>query len=151
MSIDNLIPQSSAQWLATVLAAILAAMAGWFARRKREPVELDKLRAETRQIHITAENAQVGVGLETYRELQSVIQRAEQRREEWLLKEEQMRNQIGFWRNKSEELDGELVDSRDANAQLQIRYKLKHNQLDKAMALLKYHNISYDELDEPKE
>lgn len=145
------IPHSLAQWFGFVLATCLAALGGWFARRKREPVELDKLRAETKSIHVTAENAQVGVGLETLREIQSVIQKAEQRREEWNRHEEELRTQIRFWRNKAEELDGELIDSRDANALLQARLRNKTDSLDKAMGLLQVHRIPYGEFDQPKE
>lgn len=149
------IPHSLLQVLWLLLASSLgwtgAELRSWLARRKREPVELDKVRAETRQIHITAENAQVGTGLEVWREMQALIQKAEQRREEWLLKEEQMRNQILFWRNKAEELDGELVDSRQANGQYQTRTKLQEYQIKRMKSLLDYHNISYAELDRPKE
>lgn len=144
------IPHTLAQWFGLVLATLLAAFGGWFARRKREPHEIDKLRAETKSIHITAENAQVGVGLEALREMQTLIEKAESRREEWHLKEEQMRSQIIFWRNKAEELDGELIDSRQANGLLQARLKNKADSLDRAMGLLKAHRISYSEVDKPK-
>lgn len=97
-----------------------------------------------------ADISPVGITLETLREIQLVIQKAEDRREEWLLREEQMRTQIVFWRNKAEELDGQLIDSRDANGLLQSRYNNKKDSLDKAMGLLKIHKISYGELDEPK-
>lgn len=113
------IPHSLLQVLWLVLASSLGWLGGWVTRRKREPVELEKLRAETRTIHITAENSQVGVGLETLREIQSVIEKAERRREEWQAREDELRSQIRFWRCKAEELDGQLIDSRDANVVLQ--------------------------------
>lgn len=120
-------------------------------KRRREPVELDKVRAETRSIHVTAETAQMGFGLETLREIQSVIQKAEQRREEWHQREEQMRTQIVFWRNKAEELDGELIDERYEHAQTQTRLKMKTDDLEKAMGIIKGHHLSFSELDHPKE
>lgn len=121
----------------------------WY-KRKREPAEVAKVQAETHSLKIAAEISPVGITLETLREIQLVIQKAEDRREEWLLREEQMRTQIVFWRNKAEELDGQLIDSRDANILLEARYKNKKDSLDKAMGLLNFHHISYGELDQPK-
>lgn len=135
----------------TAILAVVTTLTTIRFRHKREPHEIDKLRAETKSIHITAENAQVGVGLEVLREMQIVAQKAEQRREEWLLREDQMRNQIIFWRNKAEELDGQLIDSRDANGLLQTRLKMKQDDLDKAMGILKAKHISFSELDQPKD
>lgn len=148
------IPHSLAQLLWLVLASILgwtgAELRSWLARRKREPLELAKISAETRQIHITADNAQASIGLETLREVQSVIEKAEVRREAWLLKEEQLRGQIFHWKCKAEDLDGELQDSRNANAQYEIRARLHEHQIKRLKSLLDYHNISYAELDQPK-
>lgn len=128
----------------TTLAAL------WF-KRKREPAEVRKIDAETRNIHTTSDVSFGGLTLETFREIQAVIRKAEQRREEWLLREEQMRTQIIFWRNKAEELDGQLIDSREANGQLQTRLKMKKDDLDKAMGLLKIKHISFSETDQPKQ
>jgi hypothetical protein len=121
----------------------------WY-KRKREPVEIARVEAETNNLKVTAEISPVGITLETLREIQSVIEKAEVRREAWLLKEEQLRNQIGFWRNKAEELDGELIDSRDANGLLDTRLRHHEKQEKKLKALLDYHAISYAELDHPK-
>lgn len=145
------IPHTLAQWFGFALATILAAVGGWFARRNREPVELDKLKAETRSIHVSSEVASVGVSLETLREIQSVIQKAEDRRAEWHAKEEQMRGQIIHWRCKAEELDGTVIDLREQNAQHETRARLHEHQIKKLKALLSYHNISYSELDHPKQ
>jgi len=49
------IPHTLAQWFGLALATFIAAAGGWFARRKREPVELRKLEAETRQINVTTD------------------------------------------------------------------------------------------------
>lgn len=150
MQPDTLIPREHTTLLYVVLASILGWIGGWLTRRKREPVELDKVRAETKSIHVTAENQQLSVGLETFRELTALHKKAEQRREEWNREREQMRNQIRFWRNKAEEFDGELIDSRNANVQLNARLKLKQAGLDKAAAIIHYHSIPFSEADLPE-
>lgn len=139
--------------LSNALTAILT-FAGtltalWY-KRKREPVEIAKVEAETRSIHVSTEISPVGITLETLREIQTVIQKAEQRREEWLTKEDQMRTQIIHWKNKAEELDGQLIDSREASQLIHIRLKHHEKQEKKLKALLDYHGISYAELDQPR-
>lgn len=129
--------------VATTLGAL------WF-KRKREPAEVRRIDAETQSIHVSTEISPVGITLETLREIQSVIDKAEVRREAWLLKEEQLRNQILFWRNKAEELDGQLIDSREANGLLNVRLNHHEKQEKKLKSLLDYHAISYAELDLPK-
>lgn len=133
-----------------IIASFLGWVGGWFTRRNREPVELDKVRAETKQIHTTAEISPVGITLETLREIQAVIQKAEDRRAEWHAKEEQMRGQILHWKCKAEDLDGQLQDSREANGQYETRSKLHEYQIKRLKALLDYHHISYAELDQSK-
>lgn len=141
------IPHSLSQVLWLLLASSLgwggAELRSWLGRRKREPVELAKITAETRQIVVNTDVTLIQAAT-------TAIEKAEQRHTEWTLREEQMRTQVLFWRNKAEELDGELIDSRDANGLMRIQHNLQQHQLDKAMALLKYHHISYAELDEPK-
>lgn len=148
------IPHNLVQVLWLVLASSLgwtgAEVRSWLARRKREPVELDKMRAETRQIHTSADIAPLGITLETFREIQSVIQKAEDRRAEWHAKEEQMRGQVVHWRCKAEELDGQCIELREQNAQHETRARLHEHQIKKLKALLSYHGISYAELDQPK-
>lgn len=139
---------SNALTATLTFAATLAAL--WY-KRKREPVEIAKVEAETYGLKMAAEISPVGITLETLREIQVVIQKAEDRREEWLTKEEQLKTQIGFWRNKAEELDGELIDSREANGLLDTRLRHHEKQEKKLKALLDYHNISYAELDHPKD
>lgn len=150
MQESPVIPHTLAQVLWLVLASFLGWTGGWLARRKREPHEIEKLRAETRQIHITADNTQTSVGLETLREIQIVIEKAEQRREEWNQREEELRTQIRFWRNKAEELDGRLIDSCDSNVQLNARMKVKQDSLEKAAAIIHYHALSFSECDMPE-
>lgn len=135
----------------TAILAVVTTLTTIRFKQKREPHEIDKLRAETKSIHITAENAQVGVGLEVLREMQNVAQKAEHRREEWLRKEDQMRGQIVFWRNKAEEFDGQIIDLRHEIAQLETRYNMKKGDLEKALGLLHIKHLSFSEADHLKE
>jgi len=144
MQFDSLIPRDPTTLLYVVVASILAWLGGWFTRRNREPIELDKVKAETKSIHITAENSQVSTGLETLREIQTVIQKAEQRREEWNQREEELRTQIRFWRNKAEELDGELADSREVNGLLKSEMANYENQIRTMQATLTIKHKNYD-------
>lgn len=126
----------------TAILAVFTTLKTIQFKQKREPAEVRKIDAETTNIYH-------GITLETHREIQAVIEKAEVRREAWLLKEEQLRTQILFWRNKAEELDGELIDSRQANELLNIRLKHHEGQEKKLKSLLDYHTISYSELDKP--
>lgn len=134
----------------TAILAVITTLKTIQFKQKREPAEVRKIDAEARSIHISSEVAQHGLALETWREIQVVIDKAEARREAWLLKEEQLRNQIVFWRNKAEELDGELIDSRDANVQLKARLTVKQDGLEKSAALLHYHSIAFSNADLPE-
>lgn len=144
-------PHTLAQWIYVALAGVIVYGGGlitaWF-RRKREPAEVAKINAETRSVQIATEISPVGITLETLREIQSVIEKAEVRREAWLLKEEQLRGQIMFWRNKAEELDGDVIGLQEQNDQHETRAKLHEHQIRKLKALLDYHSISYAELDQ---
>lgn len=138
--------------LTAILTVVGTLTALWF-KRKREPAEIRRIDAEANSIKVTTEISPVGITLETLREIQSVIQKAEQRREDWLLKEEQMRTQIVFWRNKAEELDGQLADSRSANEPLITQAKLNNYQLKKQMAFIESKDLKdeYIALDKPKD
>jgi hypothetical protein len=131
----------------TAILAVVTTLTTLRFKQKREPVELRKMDAETHGLKVAADISPVGITLETLREIQSVIDKAEVRREAWLLKEEQLRTQIAFWRNKAEELDGELIDSREANGLLNIRLIHHENQEKKLKALLDLKGISYSEAD----
>ena len=144
------IPRDLTALLYLAVATSLGWLGGWITRRRREPVELRKIDAETRQIQTASDISPVGITLETLREIQVVIQKAEQRREEWNAREEQMRGQIIHWRCKAEELDGELADSRQANGLMDTRLKLHEHQVRRLKAILDFHSISYSELDQPK-
>lgn len=138
------IPHTLAQWFGLALATILGMLSGWLARRKREPHEIEKLRAETKSIHVTAETAEINLGRELMREMQAVVDKAETRREQWHLKEEQMRNQIVFWRNKSEEFDGKLADAQEIIWKMQSELENYENQLKRMSATLTIEDKNYD-------
>lgn len=148
--IDALIPRDLTTFLYMLVATSLGWLGGWLKGRKKDHAEVRKIDAETRQLHTTAEISPVGITLETLREIQAVIQKAETRREEWHQREEQMRGQIVHWRCKAEELDGELADSRQANGLMDTRLKLQEHQIKKLKALMDFHGLSYSELDQPK-
>jgi len=134
----------------TAILAVVTTLTTIRFKQRREPAEVGKINAETQGLKVAAEISPVGITLETLREIQVVIQKAEDRREEWVKREEQMRTQILFWRNKAEEIDGELADSRQARELLEIRLKHHEAQEKKLKSLLDYHAISYAELDQPK-
>ena len=131
----------------TAILTVVTTLTTLRLKQKREPAEVGKINAETHGLRVAAEISPVGITLETLREIQSVIDKAEVRREAWLLKEEQLRTQIGFWRNKAEELDGQLIDSREANGLLNVRLTHHENQERRLKALLDLKGISYSEAD----
>ena len=134
----------------TAILAVITTLTTLRFKQKREPVELRKMDAETHGLKVAADISPVGITLETLREIQAVIDKAEVRREAWLLKEEQLRGQIVFWRGKAEELDGDIIELREQNDQHETRARLHEHQIKKLKALLNYHSISYAELDQPK-
>lgn len=138
------IPQSLSQVLWLVLASSLGWIGGWLTRRKVQPHEIEKLRAETKSIHVTAETAEINLGRELMREMQAVVDKAETRREQWHLKEEQMRNQIVFWRGKSEELDGKVADAQEIIWRMQSELENYENQLKRMSATLTIEDKNYD-------
>lgn len=133
----------------TAILAVVTTLTTLRFKQKREPTELRKIDTETHSLRIATEISPIGITLETLREIQLVIQKAEDRREEWLLREEQMRTQVIFWRGKAEELDGELIDERNEHAQTHTRLKMKTDDLEKAMGIIKGHHLSFAELDQP--
>jgi hypothetical protein len=131
----------------TAILAVLTTLTTLRFKQKREPTELRRIDAETHSLKIATEISPVAVTLETLREIQTVIQKAEDRRQEWVAKEEQLRGQIIHWRNKAEELDGQLIDSREVNGLLNIRLTHHENQERRLKALLDLKGISYSEAD----
>lgn len=148
-------PHTLAQWLYIVLAWFIgtggaaAWLSGWF-RRKHGPAEVRKIDAETRSITIRDDIALGDSVTRLIREVAQAAVDAEQRRVDWLQREEELRTQIRFWRNKAEELDGNLIDACDSNVQLNARLKVKQDGLDKAAALIHYHSLSFSEADMPE-
>lgn len=142
--IDALIPRDLITLLYVVLASSLGWLGGWLKGRNKDHAEVRKIDAETRQIHTSSDIAPLGITLETFREIQAVIQKAETRREEWHQREEQMRTQIVFWRNKCEELDGELIDAREENDKLKSEVELYDEEIKRMKATLTLRSQNYD-------
>jgi peptidoglycan hydrolase CwlO-like protein len=134
----------------TAILAVVTTIATLRFKGRREPVELDRVRAETKSIHVTAETAEINLGRELMREMQAVVDKAETRREEWHLKEEQMRNQILFWRNKSEELDGKLADAQELVWRMQSEMASYENQIQTMSATLTMGHKNYDNSQDAK-
>ena len=142
-----------------LIASFLGSIGGWFARRNREPAEVAKIQAETRQIHTSSDISLGGITLETFREIQQIIQKAEDRRAEWHAREEEMRSQILFWRNKAEELDGQLADAQETVWKIEAENTAYEEQIKKMSATLTLKDTNYDNtkhlpigpLDHPKE
>lgn len=148
-------PHTLAQWLYILLATFVgggglgAWLSAWF-RRKHGPAEVRKIDAEARSITIRDDIALGDSVTRLIKEISQATVDAEQRRMGWLQREEELRSQIRFWRNKAEELDGNLIDACDANVQLNARMKVKQDSLDKAAAIIHYHALSFSEVDMPE-
>jgi len=128
----------------TAALAVITTLTTLRFKQKREPTELRRIDAETMGLKVAAEISPVGITLETLREIQSVIDKAEVRREAWLLKEEELRTQIGFWRNKAEEMDGDLIELREAFELLQKENDNYEQQLRKMEWTLRSEGKNYD-------
>lgn len=135
----------------TGILTFTATVLGLRFKRRREAADVVKAQAEAHSLKVTAEVSQSSFQLEAFRELQAAIEKAEARREVWHQREDQMRTQIIFWRNKSEELDGQLADAQEQLWKLEPRSNLHTAQIKKLKSILDYHNISYAELDTPKQ
>lgn len=100
MQPDSLpIPHSVLQVLSLVLASSLGWIGGWITRRKREPAEIAKLSAETRQISI---NTDV-----------SLIQAATAA----LTKAERLQDERDHWERKANDLQMKVIQAEaDARA-----------------------------------
>jgi len=134
----------------TAILTVVTTIATLRFKGRREPVELDRVRAETKSIHVTAEAAEINLGRELMREMQSIVDKAETRRDEWYLKEEQMRTQILFWRNKSEELDGKLADAQEIVWKMEKEMESYENQIRTMSATLTIEHKNYDNTQDTK-
>lgn len=126
------IPQSLSQVLWLLLASSLGWIGGWLTRRKREPHEIAKISAETRQITV---NTDV-----------SLIQAATTA----LSKAERLQDERDHWERKATDLMLDLEDARSANSEKDIRLRLHEYQMKRLKGLLDAHSISYSEIDKPR-
>jgi hypothetical protein len=87
------IPHSLAQVLWPVLAGILGWAGGWVSRRKREPIELAHLKAQTRQVNISTDLSLIHAASEALAKASRVI------------------DQCDHWQRRAAELQLELDQS----------------------------------------
>jgi len=133
MQLDtSTIPHGLMQILGLLLASSLGWVGGWLTRRKREPVEIAKINAETRQISI---NTDV-----------SLIQAATQA----IAGAERLRSERDHWERKATDLMLDLEDERRLSAQQATRLTLHEHQMKRLKGLLDAHEISYSETDKPR-
>lgn len=129
------IPHSSGQWAFTIIVLFLSYGGGlvtaWF-KRKREPAEVARIHAETRQISV---NTDV-----------SLIQAATTA----ISKAERLQDERDHWERKATDLLLDLEDERRTNAQQSTRLTLHEHQMKRLKGLLDAHGISYSEIDKPR-
>lgn len=126
------IPHGLLQILGLLLASSLGWIGGWITRRKREPHEIAKISAETRQISI---NTDV-----------SLIQAATTA----ITKAERAIAERDHWERKATDLMLDLEDERRLGAQQTTRLTLHEHQMKRLKGLLDAHSISYSEIDKPR-
>jgi hypothetical protein len=133
MQLDtSTIPHGLMQILGLVLASSLGWLGGWITRRRREPIEIKKIQAETRSIE-TATDV-------------SLLQAATQA----IAGAERLRSERDHWERKATDLMLDLEDERNRNAQQATRLTLHEHQMKRLKGLLDAHEISYSELDKPR-
>lgn len=130
------IPHSLSQVLWLVLASSLgwagAEARSWLGRRNREPIELAKISAETRQITISTDV--------------TLIQAATRA----IAGAERLRGERDHWENKATDLMLDLEDERARSAQQNTELKLHQYQMKRLKGLLDAKNVSYSEIDTPR-
>lgn len=128
------IPHGLLQVLGLVLASFLGWVGGWLTRRKREPHEVAKLQAETRQITV---NTDV-----------SLIQAATTA----ITKAERLQQERDHWELKAFDLDVQLKQSQQDNGQLTIEANSMDRQMRKQMAFIRAKGLEseYLKMDQPK-
>lgn len=152
-------PHTLAQWLYVVLAALLASggtLLGLWSKRKHGPAEVRKIDAETRSILVRDD---IALGDSVSRLIKEVAQAAvdaEERRGTWVRREEELRTQIRFWRNRAEELDGAAIELREENDKLRSEVTLYDEEIKTMRATLTLKDTNYDNtkhvtLDKPKD
>lgn len=126
------IPHSLLQVLWLLLASSLGWVGGWLTRRKREPHEIAKISAETRQISV---NTDV-----------SLIQAATAA----ITKAERLQQERDHWERKATDLMLDLEDERRVAAQKATRLTHNENQVKRLKGLLDVHSIPYSEVDKQR-
>ncbi len=126
------IPHNLTQLFWLLLASFLGWIGGWLSRRKREPVEIARVQAETRQINVSTDV--------------SLIQAATVA----LAKAERLQDERDHWERRATDLMLDLEDSRNANGEKEIRLRLHEYQTKRLKGLLDVHGISYSEVDRPR-
>lgn len=128
------IPQNLAQVLWLLLASSLGWIGGWLTRRRREPHEVAKLQAETRQINVETDV--------------SLIQAATTA----ITKAERVQQERDHWELKAFDLQMKLTDANQENGQLRIEVTSMDRQMRKQMAFIVAKDLhdEYVKLDQPK-
>lgn len=130
----SFIPHSLAQVFWIVLASSLAWLGGWLTRRKREPHEIAKISAETRQINIGTDV--------------SLIQAATTA----ITKAERLQQERDHWELKAFDNDVQLKEARAQIAQMTTQARLDNYQIRRQMAFIEMKNLKdeYLALDTPR-
>jgi peptidoglycan hydrolase CwlO-like protein len=106
-------------------------------KQKKEHADVAKTQAEARSLHVSSD-------ISLSRELQAVVDKAESRREQWLAREEQLRNQVVFWRNSAEEIDGKLAEAQEAIWKMEKEMESYQTQIERMNHTLKERGLNYD-------
>jgi hypothetical protein len=132
MQQDSSIPHALSQYLwpaAATILAILGWVGGWFSRRKREPIELAHLKAQTRQINISTDV-----------QLITAVSEA-------IGKVERVQDERDHWERKALDSMTEAATLAHENAQQGTRLTHHENEIKKLKALLDINNIPYSDAD----
>lgn len=132
MQETSVIPHGLAQFLWPVLAGILGWLGGWITRRKREPVELAHLKAQTRQLDISTDVQLITAVSEAIGKVQ------------------QLQSQRDHWERKALDAMTEAATLTHENAQQETRLTHHENEIKKMKALLDLNSISYADADKFK-
>ena len=127
----------------TGILTFLATIIGLRFKQKKEHADVAKTQAEARSLHVSSD-------ISLSRELQAVVDKAESRREQWLAREEQLRNQVVFWRNSAEEIDGKLAEAQEAIWKMEKEVEGYEKQIERMNHTLKDNNLNYDDTKEKK-
>jgi chromosome segregation ATPase len=121
------IPHGLLQILGLVLASSLGWVGGWLTRRKREPHEIAKISAETRQISVNTDVSLISAATTA------------------ITKAERLQDERDHWERKATDLMIDLEESRNQNAEKDIRLRLHEAQVKRMELTLKTHGLNYDD------